>query len=312
MAVFPTYAQAMQWLNFNHLQYFWLAAREGGINRAAHKLRLTHTTVSEQIRALEDALGEPLFQKQGRGLVLTEMGTVVYGYAEEIFSLGRELLETVQGRPTGRPIRLVVGITDVISKLIAKRILDPALIQPESIRLVCREDKPERLLSGLAAHELDVVISDVPLAPGASIKAFNHLLGDCGVTIMAHKSIAARYRKGFPRSLEGAPMLLPTESASVRRSLDQWFDDEGLHPRIQAEFDDSALLKVFGQDALGLVPAPTAIEAYVARQYDLEVVGRIDAVRERFFAISVERKIRHPSVLAICERARAVFAKDET
>jgi LysR family transcriptional regulator, transcriptional activator of nhaA len=301
----------MQWINFNHLHYFWLAAREGGINRAAHQLRLTHTTVSEQIRALEGALGEPLFHKQGRGLALTEMGTLVYGYAEEIFSLGRELMETVQGRPTGRPIRLVVGITDVVSKMIAKQILDPALTHPESIRLVCREDRAERLWASLAAHELDVVISDSPLAPGTAIKAFNHLLGDCGTTIMAHTSLAARYRKGFPRSLEGAPMLLPTENSLIRRSLDQWFDDQGLHPRIQAEFDDSALMKVFGQDGMGLLPAPTAIESRVARHYELEVVGRIDAVRERFYAISAERKIRHPAVLAICEGARAEFARDD-
>lgn len=299
----------MQWLNYQHLHYFWLAAREGGISRAARQLRLTHTTVSEQIRSLEQSLGEPLFKKAGRGVVLTEMGTLVYGYAEEIFSLGRELMETVQGRPTGRPKRLVVGIAEVVPKLIAKRILEPALTDPEQVKLVCREDKLERLLSSLATHEVDVVISDSPLAAGASIKAFNHLLGECGTSIMAQKNLASRFRKEFPASLDQAPFLLPTDNTALRRSLDQWFQSEGLRPKIQAEFDDSALLLVFGQDGLGLVPAPTAIEDSVADQYELQLVGRIDAVRERFYAISVERKIRHPAVLTICQAARAEFAK---
>lgn len=299
----------MQWLNYNHLHYFWLAAREGGISRASRQLRLSHTTVSEQIRALEEVLGEPLLQKQGRGLVLTEMGRVVYGYAEEIFSLGRELMETVHGRPTGRPIRLVVGIAEVVPKLIAKRILEPAMDQPESVRLVCHEDKLERLLPALAAHELDVVISDSPLLPGGSIKAYNHQLGECGVSILASGSLAARYRKGFPKSLSRAPWLLPMEGTSLRRSLDNWFDAEDLHPTIVAEFDDGALLQVFGQDGAGLVPASTAIEDQVKKQYELELVGRVEELRERYYAISVERRIRHPAVLAICEAAKAEFAK---
>jgi LysR family transcriptional activator of nhaA len=299
----------MQWLNYQHLHYFWLAAREGGISRAARQLRLTHTTVSEQIRALEESLGEPLFKKAGRGLALTEMGNVVYGYADDIFSLGRELMETVEGRPTGRPTRLLVGIAEVVPKLIAKRIIEPALKDPEQIKLVCREDKLDRLLSSLAAHELDVVISDSPLTAGASIKAYNHLLGDCGISILAEKHLATRYRKGFPRSLDQAPFLLPTESTALRRSMDQWFESEGIHPKVQGEFDDSALLKVFGQDGLGLVVAPTMIEERVARQYELQLVGRLDAVRERYYAISVERKIRHPAVLSICQVARADFAK---
>ncbi len=299
----------MQWLNYHHLLYFWMAAREGGIGRAARQLRLTHTTVSEQIRALEEALGEPLFLRKGRGLGLTEMGTLVYTYAEEIFSLGHELMETVEGRKVGRPTRLVVGIAEVIPKLIAKRILDPALELPEHVRLVCREDKLERLLSDLAAHEVDVVISDSPIGASQTGNAFNHLLGECGTSVLAAKSLASKYRKDFPSSLDGAPMLLPTESSSLRRSLDHWFETEGLNPDIQAEFDDSALLKVFGQDGVGLVPAPTIIEASVAHQYDLQLIGRLDTVRQRFYAISIERRIRHPAVLAICQSARAEFAK---
>jgi LysR family transcriptional activator of nhaA len=299
----------MQWLNYHHLLYFWLAAREGGISSAARQLRLTHTTVSEQIHALEEALGEPLLQKQGRGLALTEMGKMVYGYADEIFSLGRELMETVKGRPSGRPVRLVIGIAEVVPKLIAKRLLEPAFEQPDAVRLVCREDKLDRLLAGLAAHEIDVVISDSPITAGTAIKAFNHLLGDCPVSIMADKKLFNKYHKGFPQSLNGAPMLLPTESAAVRRLLDHWFESEGIVPDVFAEFDDSALLKVFGQDGAGLVPVPSVIEQTVARQYDLHLVGRIESLRERFYAISVERKIRHPAVLAVTQAARAEFAK---
>ncbi len=310
MSAQSTYIGRMEWLNYHHLHYFWLAAREGGISKAARQLRLTHTTVSEQIRTLEESLGEPLFQKQGRGLALTETGKLVYGYAEDIFSLGREMMETVKGRSAGRPVRLVVGIAEVVPKLIAKRILDPALAAGDTLRLLCREDKLERLLSSLAAHEIDVVISDSPLVAGSSIKAFNHLLGECGVSIMATRSLALRYRKDFPRSLEGAPLLLPSESTATRRALDNWFESEGLRPQVTAEFDDSALLKVFGQDGAGLVPVPSVIEDSVAKQYGLQLVGRIDAVRERFYAISVERRIRHPAVVTILEAARAEFAKN--
>lgn len=294
----------MEWLNYHHLLYFWMVVREGGMAKAAAQLRLSHPTVSGQVRALEEALGEKLFVKEGRRLVLTEMGKLVYGYADEIFTLGRELMDTVKGRPTGRPLRLVVGIAEVVPKLIAKRLLDPARALSPQVLLVCREDKTERLFGELAAHELDVVLSDTPLPPGSGVRAYNHLLGECGVTIFARKDLAARHREGFPRSLDGAPMLLPMGSTSARRSLDQWFDERGVRPAVVAEFDDSALLKVFGQDGMGLFPSPTAIEREVCRQYGVVPVGRIDDVRERFYALSGERRIRHPAVSAICDAAR--------
>ena len=294
----------MEWLNYHHLLYFWMVAREGGMAKAAARLRLSHPTVSGQVRALEEALGEKLFVKAGRRLVLTDVGQLVYGYADEIFSLGRELLDTVKGRPTGRPQRLVVGIAEIVPKLIAKRLLDPARALSPQVLLVCREDKTERLFGELAAHELDVVLSDTPLPPGSGVRAYNHLLGECGVTIFARKDLAARHREGFPRSLDGAPMLLPTGSTSVRRSLDQWFDERGVRPALVAEFDDSALLKVFGQDGMGLFPSPTAIEQEVCQQYGVVRVGRIAEVRERFYALSGERRIRHPAVSAICDAAR--------
>ena len=295
---------AMEWLNYHHLLYFWMVVREGGLAKAAAKLRLSHPTVSGQVRALEAELGEKLFQKQGRRLVLTEMGRVVYDYADEIFGLGRELLDTIRGRPSGRPVRLVVGIAEVVPKLIAKELLAPARQLSSAVRVICREDKSERLVAELATHNLDVVLSDAPIPPGSNVKAFNHLLGECGVSVFGTRALAAKYKKGFPRSLHEAPMLLPTDAASVRRSLDMWFDSHGVRPDIQGEFDDSALMEVFGQDGAGLFPASTPLEATVRRQFDVELLGRLPEVRERFYAISVERRIKHPAVVAISQTAR--------
>jgi len=300
----------MEWLNYHHLLYFWLVAKEGGVSHAANKLRLAHPTVSGQIRALEHALGEKLFVKQGRRLVLTEMGTVVYGYADEIFALGRELMDTVKSRPTAGPLRLVVGIADVVPKLIVKRLLDPARVQTRQVRMVCREGKTERLLTELASHDLDVVISDSPLPAGSRVRAFNHLLGECGLSIFARKDLAARYRKRFPKSLDGAPMLLPNEATTQRRALDLWFDERGIRPKIEAEFDDSALLGVFGQDGAGLFAAPSAIEGFIKKHYEVDLVGRVPEIRERFYAISIERRIRHPAVVAIYEAAREQLFKE--
>lgn len=295
----------MEWLNYHHLLYFWLVVREGGVAQAAAKLRLAHPTVSGQLHALEDALGEQLMVKQGRRLVLTEMGTVVYRYAEEIFALGGELLETVKGRPTGQPLRLVVGIDDVVPKLVARRLLEPALQLGTPVRLVCREDKTERLLAELAAHELDVVLTDAPLPTGSAVRAFNHLLGETDVTVFGTAALVKAHRRGFPGSLDGAPVLLPTAQTALRRSIDQWFDGLGLRPRIVGEFDDSALLKAFAQDGVGLFFAPTVVRNVVRRQYDgLQVVGRVPELTERYYAISIERKLRHPAVVAISRGAR--------
>lgn len=298
----------MDWLNYHHLLYFWLVAREGGVAKAAAKLRLAHPTVSGQIHALEDALGEKLFEREGRRLALTEMGRVVFGYADEIFSLGRELLDTVKGRPTGRPLRLVVGIADMVPKLVAKRLLDPARALPDPLRIVCREDKADRLVAELAAGGLDVVLTDTPV-PGGHRKTFNHLLGETEVALFATAPLAARYRRGFPASLDGAPMLLPGEGSSLRRSLDAWLEANGLRPTIEAEFDDTALLKAFGQDGVGIFPAAVAIEAEVRRQYDVELVGRVPDVREAYYAISAERRLVHPAVVAISTAARASFLR---
>lgn len=294
----------MEWLNYHHLFYFWTVAREGSVTLASDKLRLTQATISAQVRSFEENLGEKLFTRAGRGLMLTDMGRTVFRYADEIFTLGRELMDTVKGRPTGRPIRLVVGVADVLPKLIAHRLLEPAFKLPEPIRLICREGKHDHLVAQLAVHDLDLVLTDSPIGSTVKVRAFNHMLGECGVAIFAPAPLAARYRRRFPRSLNGAPFLLPTDNTTLRRSLDQWFEAEGIRPTVVGEFEDSALLKVFGQSGAGLFAGPSVIEAEVRRQYSVQIVGRVEAVRESFYAISVERKLKNPAVVAISEAAR--------
>lgn len=301
----------MEWLNYHHLLYFYTVVREGGVAPAAQKLRLSHPTISAQIHQLEDALGERLFRKEGRKLALTEVGRVVYEYAEEIFSAGRELLDVLKGRPSGRRPRVVVGIAEVVPKLVAKRILDPIRKSPERMRLICREESAERLSVALSDHSVDVVVSDAPLPPGSSIRAYSHLLGECGVSLCAAPELARRYKRGFPKALDGAPFLLPSDAASIRRELDRWFESQGIRPDIEAEFDDSALLKVFGEDGAGVFPVPTAIEDMVRKQYGVTVIGRIPEVRERFYVISPERRLRNPAVVLMTESAREKLFNEE-
>ncbi|MBI2059314.1 MAG: transcriptional activator NhaR [Nitrospirae bacterium] len=294
----------MEWLNYHHLLYFWTVARLGSIARASEEIHLSPPTISGQIRALEKALGEKLFRKIGRGLILTDFGQLASRYAETIFSTGREFMETVRGRPPDRPLRFVVGIADVVPKWVAYRLLAPILHLPEAVQLVCREGKPDRLLADLAIHELDMVLTDAPVPPMIKVRAFNHLLAESMVSIFGAPAVAARYRRRFPQSLEAAPMLLPTENTSLRRSLEQWFHEEGIRPKTVGEFEDSALLKVFGQTGHGLFPAPVIIERDVRAQHGAIAVGRIPGVRERFYAVSVERRISHPAVQAISSSAK--------
>lgn len=298
------YSKTVEWLNYHHLYYFWTVAREGSITRACEKLRLAQPTISGQLRLLEETMGEKLFAKRGRGLALTEAGQIVYGYAAEIFGLGRELQDVLKGRPRSGPLKLQVGVSDMLPKLIAYQILQPTLSMAQPVHLVCHEDTHERLLAELAEHRLDVVLSDAPLTAAAGLKAFNHLLGACGVTLFAEPKMAARYRRGFPASLEGAPFLLPMEGAGLRRELEQWFDSNNLRPRPVGEFKDSALMKTFGQAGAGIFAAPGAIEEQVKQHYAVALVGRINSITDRFYAISAERKIRHPAVVVISESAR--------
>jgi LysR family transcriptional regulator, transcriptional activator of nhaA len=294
----------MEWLNYHHLLYFWVVAREGSIVRACPLLHLAQPTVSAQISRLERALGAKLFQRVGRNLQLTDTGRTVYRYAEEIFTLGRELTDAVQGRPTGQPLRLTVGVPDVLPKLIVFRLLQPAFHLPEPVRLICREGKFDELVAALATHELDLVLSDTPLTSTVRVKAFSHLLGQCGVAFFAAPKLARKLRRGFPGSLEGAPLLMPTEATTMRRLLDQWFDEHGIRPQIAAEFQDSALLKVFGQEGIGAFPAPAAIRKEIERQYRVRHVGTLDSLHERYYAISVERRLKHPAVIAISAAAK--------
>jgi len=298
----------MEWLNYHHLYYFWLAAKEGGVSRAAKKLRLAQPTLSSQIRALGDSLGGDLFERRGRGLVLTELGTVVFRHADEIFDIGRDLLDAVKGRSSGRQQRLAVGVSDVLPKIAVYRMLEPAFHLPEPLRIVCREDTSERLVAALGSHEVDLVLSDCPLSPSSGTRAFNHLLGESGTTVFAAPKLAQKLARGFPKSLDGAPFVMPGEQSVMRREIAGWLDSQGVRPVVVAESDDSALTKVFGQAGVGAFVGPTAIEREISQQYSVKVVGRAPSLKERYFAISLERRIRHPGVLAISAAARDLLS----
>lgn len=300
----------MDWLNYHHLLYFWVVAREGSLARASAELRLSQSAISGQIKALENSLGEKLFVKSGRRLMLSETGRMVYAYAQEIFTIGKELQDTLSDRPRGRPLRVTVGIADVVPKLVARHLLEPALRLPGPVRMICREDKPERLLAELALHELDVILTDAPASTHIKVKAFNHLLGECDITFLAKSETAERCRAGFPSSLHREPVLLPSENTALRRSLDHWFDENGIRPRVVGEFDDNALLNVFGQLGLGLFPAPSLFEDEVKRQFLVESAGRLPDVRQQFYAVTVERRIINPAAAAIYREAQKMMSRE--
>jgi len=291
-------------INYRHLHYFWVVAREGSIARASERLHLTPQTISGQISALEDKLGEALFVRVGRKLQLTETGHQVLDYADRIFALGAELEAMVRGLPAVRPRLFRVGVVDLVPKSIACRLLAPALQMTEPVRIQCREGGIETLLAELAVHRVDLVIADGPIPSGLDVRGFNHLLGECGVSFFASPPLARRLNGGFPALLDGAPLLLPGENSSMRRRLLRWLDENDLHPRIVGEFDDSALMKAFGGGGAGVFVAPTPIASEVEKQYGVRAVGHLDSLRERFYAISVERRISHPAVAAITQAAR--------
>lgn len=297
----------VQALNHHHLYHFWMVVREGGVTRASEKLNVSQPTISGQLRELEEALGEKLLTRSGRTVVLTDIGRTVYRYADEMVGLDRELIQAVKGRPT-RPGQLAVGVTLVVPKLVAYQMLEPALRLPEPVQLACVHERPERLLAELAIFGLDVVLADAPAPPAVKVRAYNHLLGECAVSVFATETLAAAHRRGFPKSLDGAPFLLPSEDSALRLSLEEWFQKNKVRPRVVGTFQDSALLDAFGQAGAGLFAMPAAIEDAVRRQYRVRVVGRLDSVRQRFYAITVERKLRNPAVIAISERARSLFS----
>ncbi|MCB0325717.1 MAG: transcriptional activator NhaR, partial [Bdellovibrionales bacterium] len=289
----------MEWLNYQHLYYFWMTAREGTVVAAAERLRLAQPTISAQLRALEVSLEQKLFERVGRYLKLTEAGEVVFSYADEIFSLGTEMLNVIKERTTETTIKLQVGIADILPKLIVSSLLRPAIELPERIKIVAYDGKPNELLAKLSIHGLDLVLTDTPISPEVHVRAYNHLLGESEIALYAAPELAKKYRRSFPTSLQGAPMLLPTKTTTLRRSLDQWFDANAIAPDIVGEYEDSALLKIFAHQGCGIVPLPVVIEKEARRQYAITRVGTLSEVRERFYAISLERKIQHPGVRAI-------------
>ena len=295
----------MRHLNYSHLQYFWTVAREGSIAKAAEALNLTPQTISGQLKLLDEAVGQPLFNRVGRRLVLSETGRVVFEYAEEIFTIGAELASVVRGHQRSGPTSLAVGIVSSMPKLIAERIVAPAIMAEQSVRVRCQESSLEQLLSELAVHRLDIVLSDQPVPDGRKIKAYNPRLGESSLSFFVQRSQARRYRGRFPGSLMDAPMLLPTPNSALRRRLDDWFEAHEVFPRIIGEFDDSALLKAFGEAGTGIFAGPTVIAEEICRMYRMSVIGETDEIKERFYAISPERRLKHASVVMITDTARS-------
>ncbi|MEM6368996.1 MAG: transcriptional activator NhaR [Myxococcota bacterium] len=292
------------WLNFHHLKYFWMVVREGGILPAAKRLRLKHPTVSAQIKALEESLGEPLFDRSRRRLELTEFGHLAYSYAEDIFRLGDEFMEAIRLHDDARPLHLVVGATGAIPKAIVRRLLMPALTMQPKVRLRCREDEHDRLLALLASHEVDVVLSDMPLSPASNVKAFNHLLGKSGMSFFASEALTKTLDGRFPNCLDGAPFIAPLPTSAMGRALASWMDEREIRPVVVAEVQDSALIKSLGQKGIGAFCMPSILEKDVEQVYGVKRLGRSRELSERFYAISPERRLRHPAVVAICDQAR--------
>jgi len=293
-------------LNYHHLRYFWAVVREGGVTKASQRLHVSQPAISAQLRELERALGARLYTRSGRSIVLTDVGRLTYQYAEQIFGIGRELVEVVTGRAAPRPRALSIGIVDAVPKLTVHRLLEPALRVKPLVRVVCVEGKAERLISDLATHHLDMVLSDAPAPASTKVRAYSHLLGESGVGFFGVSSFAP-LRKRFPRSLDGKPLLMPVETAALRRSIDRWFEAHGVVPAIMGEFEDSALMNVFGQKGLGLFPAPLALARDIRKQYGASLIGRLDGLTERVYALTVERRLKHPAAVAISESALALF-----
>lgn len=302
----------MSALNYKHLHYFWVVAKTGGIARASERLHLTPQTVSGQLSLFEDTLGYKLFTRVGRRLEISDAGRVVLSYADEIFTLGEELQGVMRHPTEGRMPQFRVGVSDAVPKSIAYRLLEPAVRLPEPPCIVCREGKFASLLAELAVHRLDIVIADSPMSPAVSIKGFSHLLGESDMTFFATAQLARKYHGPFPNCLDGAPMLLPGEDVAVRARLKQWFEKLRIHPRIVGEFDDGALQKAFGQGGIGIFAAPSAIAREVGLQYGVVTMGHTSEVTEQFYAISVERRLTHPAVVAISSAARQKLFRQTT
>ncbi|UCE32178.1 MAG: LysR family transcriptional regulator [Burkholderiales bacterium] len=291
-------------LNYKHLYYFWVVANEGGISRAAERLEMAPQTISSQVKRLERAVGRSLLAPEGRGLVLTEAGRVALGYAEQIFALGEQMTEALAEGELDRSMRLTVGISDVLPKLVAYDLLEPVVSGSDRIRLVCHEGEFEDLLGDRALHTVAVVRAARPVGHGSGLRVFNHPLGDWDIGVFATATLAERHAAGFPKSLDGAPFLLPTRHTALRARLDVWFETQGIRPRVVGEFEDSALLTTFGGTGMGLFPAATMLAPELAEQFGARLLGEFAQVREQFYAISNERRIRHPAVEILLQASR--------
>ncbi len=309
-ALLYTSVLPMEWTNYNHLFYFWTVARHGSVSKASSELHLSQPTISEQVRKLEESLGVKLFERAGRGIRLSEAGQVAFRYAEEIFRQGRELRTALSQHAPAMPTRLVVGLAHSLSKQVAYRLLAPALRGSTALRLLCVEDRPEQLFARLALRQFDVILSDAPLPPAAHLRAFNHSLGSSGISFMAARKGPGKQRRGrkFPQLLDGEPFLLPEPSTNLHNSLQSWFDRKGISPTIVGEFSDSALLNICGQQGIGIFAVPTLVEREVRTQYKVEVLGRTTEINSEFYAITADRRITHPAVLAISKASNQEHA----
>ena len=293
----------MEWLNYHHLLYFWTVAKEGSLRAASESLRVSQPSISAQLHALENALGQPLFRQSGRGKVLTDAGQMVLGYAEEIFTLGGELMNAVKNRPTARALRLNVGLADSFPKLVAHDILKPLFAAAEPMHVVCREGKITDLLAQLAVHRLDVVLADEPASSSHNLRSFSHLLAKSTLTLCAAPAIAKGLRRNFPRSLHGAPALMPSESTPMRRTLEKWFRRQRIEPHVIGEFDDAALMKVVASDGGGFIAVPTAVADDASTRYGFQLLGTAARCYVEFYAITAERRLAHPGVVIIAEQS---------
>jgi LysR family transcriptional regulator, transcriptional activator of nhaA len=295
----------VEFLNYHHLRYFWVVAREGGLRKAAEKLHVSQPTISAQIAALEGVVGEKLFRRGGRALALTEAGQHVFLYAEDIFSIGQDLLNSVKHRPTSRLLRLRLGVADALPKLVTYRIIEPIFHLPQPVQVSCWETKVSDMLGELTAYRLDLVLTDEPASSGVVRNAFNHFLGECGVTFCAESRLAAKLRRGFPKSLNGAPALLPMSTSGLRRSLEKWFHATGVRPRLVGEIEDPAFVNILALHGLGFMAVPTLVTKEIVTRFGFRVIGQTDECQQQFYAITPERKLEHPAVLAITSRAKA-------
>ncbi|MEN8712207.1 MAG: transcriptional activator NhaR [Arenicellales bacterium] len=292
-------------INLKHLRYFWAVASHGSITKASQALHLTPQTISGQLRDLEESIGEKLFGREGRNLVLTETGRMVFSYADEMFQLGIELQDVLDGQTFGIKVTVKFGVAMIVPKLLAYRVLEPVLQMNESTNLICHEAPLVDLLADMSIHKLDAVLSDCPINPSLNIRAYNHPLGGSGITFFSVPEHAKKLKKNFPENLHDFPFLMPSKSSSLRMNLENWFDQHAIKPRVVAEFEDRALMKAFGERGTGVFTSPQTMEEDVLEKYGVRVIGRTDEVQENFYLISPERRIRNPAVTAITEAARA-------